>query len=467
MRVLLLLLTLPLAACLDWPEDLLKPDSSTGDIKVDQARDKGPVKEAGKDVGEDKTKPDIDKDAPGQDLTKDQTVKDQTVKDQTVKDQTVKDQTVLPKDQLVPPPKDQLVPPKDQFVPPKDQLVPPPKDQLVPPPKDQTVKDQTVPPKDQAIVTLKNNGVTCGGPGECYSGHCFDGVCCDRTCAGSCFTCNASGKAGQCVPVTWGDKPPTGKSCATTLSDTCGTDGTCDGAGQCKKWSGTSCQKASCDKSDATKVVLPWHCDGLGACVDLKSLVSPIDCKTYACHSSGPACNTSCKTKNQCAPGKTCVGGKCDGKALPMGATCSSGGQCESGKCTEGVCCDSDCTDPCKTCVRSGAGGRCSPVAFGVKPSGTKSCPSNAPCGEDSRCDGKGKCRVAPMGAACGSTACVVDKVGFILKTFACDGKGKCAEAQTSCGAFACQPGAKSCYGRCTGNTHCVTGKSCSVQHCS
>ena len=336
----------------------------------------------------------------------------------------------------------------------------PPKDQAVPP------KDQAVPPKDSAPPTLKNNGQPCGSPGECFSGQCADGVCCDRACTPACHSCNATGKQGQCVPVAFGDKPPAGKSCPAAPPDSCGTDGTCDGAGTCKSWSGTVCKKAECDKTLDNQVLLSWTCDGKGTCANLQSSTKAIDCKTYACQSGLKGCNVDCKNNNQCTSTSSCVGGKCDGKALPMGATCSSAGQCESGHCVEGVCCDSDCKAPCKTCTQEGATGRCAPISRGNIPPTGKACALNLPCGEDGRCDGAGKCREAPAGTLCGTPACALDKTGHVFKTFACDGAGKCQETLTPCGNYACQPGNKSCYGRCTSSGQCTSPRVCVAQQC-
>ncbi len=423
MRVYLLLLTLPLAACLDWPAELLNPDGA------------GP-------------KPDVEQ------------------KDGKV---TPGDKKVTPKDTKVPPPKDQKVPPpKDQKVPPpKDQKVPPPKDQKVPPPKDQFVPpppDQFVPPPNDQFVpppTLKNNGTPCGGAGECYSNQCFDGVCCDRACAGDCFTCKAPGKVGKCEPVGWGDKPPAGKGCPTSSGASCGTDGTCDGAGKCKKWSGNVCKQGSC--YDEIKINLAWICDGNNNCINLKNQASEIDCKEYKCKSPQAGCYPSCQNKHQCKSGKKCSSGKCDGKSKPLGAPCSSAGQCESGKCADGVCCENTCTDACMTCAQEGAKGRCVRVTLGNKPPSGKSCPFSPPCGADGRCGSNGKCRnAAAAGTACGTTTCA----GGALNTFACTGFGGCHKSSSPCGAYACQPGGKGCYGRCTSASHCAPGKTCAAQQC-
>ena len=343
------------------------------------------------------------------------------------------------------------MPPQDKTVPPQDKFVPP--------------VDTTIPPDLKYVLNADGN--PCTGDHQCYSGHCADGVCCDRACTSACSTCKSPQKPGQCVPVAFGDKPPAGKTCTVTPPDSCGADGACDGAGACRYWSGNVCKPAKCDSSSKTKVMLAWACDGKGTCADLSNLASAVDCKTYRCDSSAKACFDSCSKNSECESGKTCVGGKCDGKALPQGATCSDKSQCESGKCIEGVCCDSDCKEPCKTCVRDGARGVCAPAAAGNKPTAGKTCVVKLPCAEDGRCDGVGKCRKAPSGTTCGTPVCALDKTGYIFKVLACDGNGGCKEVVSPCGTYTCQPGNKSCYGRCLTTSQCLTPNTCSAHLCN
>ncbi len=67
------------------------------------------------------------------------------------------------------------------------------------------------------------NGTTCGTGTECATGNCVDGRCCNTSCTGLCMTCNASGKAGTCSPITAGLDP----------ADECPGQKTCNGAGGC------------------------------------------------------------------------------------------------------------------------------------------------------------------------------------------------------------------------------------------
>ena len=110
----------------------------------------------------------------------------------------------------------------------------------------------------------KLNGQSCACAGDCASGFCVDGVCCNTACTEGCMTCAAEESAGTCVGIQPGGKPRTASACVAAAVTTCGLDGTCDGAGACRKYAaGTMCKPGTCD-GDA--VVGMDSCDGMGRC---------------------------------------------------------------------------------------------------------------------------------------------------------------------------------------------------------
>ncbi len=69
---------------------------------------------------------------------------------------------------------------------------------------------------------------------------------------------------GTCVGIEPGGKPRTASACVAAAAASCGLDGTCDGAGGCRKHAaGTMCKPGTCE-GDA--VVGMHSCDGMGRC---------------------------------------------------------------------------------------------------------------------------------------------------------------------------------------------------------
>ena len=83
-------------------------------------------------------------------------------------------------------------------------------------------------------------GGACSTPLNCQSGFCVDGVCCDAPCTGTCQACSSAkkgtGPSGTCGPISSGSDPDS--ECTNQGSASCGTDGSCDGAGACRKYAG-------------------------------------------------------------------------------------------------------------------------------------------------------------------------------------------------------------------------------------
>ncbi|HVV52127.1 MAG TPA: hypothetical protein VHO06_20835, partial [Polyangia bacterium] len=92
----------------------------------------------------------------------------------------------------------------------------------------------------------KSNGQPCSAGSECASTFCVDGVCCNSACTGACHSCALSTSLGTCAPSPAAAADPRGV-CTDQHAASCGTDGTCDGAGGCHKYpAGTQCASESC-----------------------------------------------------------------------------------------------------------------------------------------------------------------------------------------------------------------------------
>ena len=149
---------------------------------------------------------------------------------------------------------------------------------------------------------LKPNGDACVAGAECTSGNCVEGVCCGSASCPSCSSCAVAGKAGTCQPVPADGLDPAGV-CLAMASTTCGTNGRCNGSGQCARYpAGTPCGAQTCM---AAAIYAPV-CNGSGACAPSKIT----ECTPYACN--GTACGTSCAAQNDCAPMHKCNNGMCE-----------------------------------------------------------------------------------------------------------------------------------------------------------
>jgi hypothetical protein len=163
-------------------------------------------------------------------------------------------------------------------------------------------------------------GQTCTANEQCGSGNCVDAVCCQGSCASMCMVCNLPTSLGQCSMVPPGQDPR--DSCPQDLASTCGRDGTCDGAGGCRRWAtGTACAAGACAAGSASAA---RKCDGVGNC----SAAVNTPCTPYAC--SGSACATQCAGNGDCDPNAWCNGSKCQGRTGP-GGVCTSDQECVVG----------------------------------------------------------------------------------------------------------------------------------------
>jgi hypothetical protein len=114
-------------------------------------------------------------------------------------------------------------------------------------------------------VVKLGQGAACTTSSECTSTFCVDGVCCNNACGSTCMACSTAAKGGGtdgiCGAAAAGHSDP---GCAVTNASTCGTTGTCNGAGSCAYYpSAQQCGAAHCSGSTA---VSAQFCDGAGNC---------------------------------------------------------------------------------------------------------------------------------------------------------------------------------------------------------
>ena len=146
--------------------------------------------------------------------------------------------------------------------------------------------DAGAPDADGEAGTARPPGAACTAAADCTSGHCVDGLCCESACADSCQACNLAGSEGRCAPIAGGQPDPRGR-CPAEAPESCGRDGTCNGAGACRLHRfGTVCGVPSCASS--TERVLPALCDGKGTC-QRSSARSPAPRSAVPTPSAAPA----------------------------------------------------------------------------------------------------------------------------------------------------------------------------------
>jgi hypothetical protein len=312
--------------------------------------------------------------------------------------------------------------------------------------------------KTSHVFGLNKAGSACTLAVECTTGHCADGVCCDTACPGICSACTSakkgSGSDGVCGAIAVGTDPD--DECTALDASTCGSTGTCDGAGACSLHpSGTVCGPPSCTSGTLETSL----CNGIGSCIKSQTSCAPFVC------ADATSCHSTCNDSTQCESGAFCdaAAHQCKSSS-PNGTACQSGSQCKSGFCTDAVCCDSACDGICQSCTAAtngGTDGTCGFALAGQDPHDT--CPDEgvASCKKDGACDGAGACRVYALGTACGPTQCVKNaQVGY-----ACNGSGAClAGSSVTCSPFACAAGA--CQTSCASDDDCDSASYCDSGAC-
>lgn len=312
--------------------------------------------------------------------------------------------------------------------------------------------------------------VNCTLGTQCVSNYCTDGVCCDAPCLGSCESCDQPGLTGFCTPEPSGTDPATDcalceacngagscapaadgtdpqSECAPTATDTCGLDGECNGASQCRFWAAsTVCGPQSCMGDNFYSTPL---CSGTGSCEQTVQA-----CEPYMCNSAGWECLTSCVDHPECSAGYFCDSGVCV-QQLGQGTVCTVDSQCVGGNCEDGVCCASSCGGICESCDQAGFVGMCRPYEIDTDPdsecglcqscSGSSACANtgadldpHGDCGVCQGCNGSGGCSNVLFGTD-PFNECTQDPVDSCGQTGNCTGTG-------TCGLY---PNGTECYGSC------------------
>jgi hypothetical protein len=255
---------------------------------------------------------------------------------------------------------------------------------------------------DGAGTCKKANGVGCAGPGECAGALCVDGFCCDSACDGLCEACTHD-KTGQpngsCAPVSAGSDLDNECAPDPSYPQSCGADGTCDGAGSCRTHAPPAlveCGQPSCEGHQSYAAPM---CAATGPCPAVGQPAA--DCAPYQCN--GQACAITCTTSAQCVPPAVCDGEhciietSCDGDHTLVTSTTDGGTtDCTPYRCTnDGLpSCLTSCASgaDCVSGYSCGADGRCLPAADLGNPD------ENGGCGcrlATSAADGRGSGRWA------------------------------------------------------------------------
>lgn len=182
------------------------------------------------------------------------------------------------------------------------------------------------------------------------------------------------------------------------------------------------------------------------------------ECAPYVCAFPQRRCNTSCDASHPCAPGRSCVSGRC----LVL---CAIHAQCAAfgGWCSDGVCCDAACDGVCESCRVLGREGQCTVVPAGSAPTAPKACPGGS-TGCSRACDGvhRGSCRFDAAGTTCGIASC---EDGVETGLGRCDGEGRCDAPSKACAPYACAPAA--CRAQCDYDHDCAPGLACVDRVCT
>jgi hypothetical protein len=229
-------------------------------------------------------------------------------------------------------------------------------------------------------------GAACTGGEDCNSAICAQGVCCNTQCSGTCQSCALSGSTGTCTDVPSGEDPL--EQCDTTAPTGCGTDGTCDGQGSCRRYAaGTVCKDPTCAGATGTP---QGRCDGAGTC----AVGPPITCGTCQVCTLTAAAPICSLVPAGLAP---VVAGQCATQAV---ATCGTDGTCDGNGacrfyanatvCMPGTCPTGATRTPARLC--NGAGS-CLAAASTTCPGGFLCDAANNAC--------KTTCTVATSAADC------------------------------------------------------------------
>ncbi|HSO41089.1 MAG TPA: kelch repeat-containing protein [Labilithrix sp.] len=147
--------------------------------------------------------------------------------------------------------------------------------------------------------------------------------------------------------------------------------------------------------------------------------------------------------------------------AKPLGATCSTGADCDSDICSDGVCCDAPCAGQCQACNVTGKVGLCTTVT-GAPHAPRKPCAgAGGLCGGACRGTNANACSFADTQTICGSSCSKNSQT-----TSSCNGLGDCvAGSAVSCNNLLCAD-ERSCKPSCVSSADCVAGFLCESGKC-
>jgi len=289
-------------------------------------------------------------------------------------------------------------------------------------------------------------GGSCAVDDDCNSMKCQQKVCCSSLCTGTCQSCALPGSEGTCTMVP--DREDPLNQCNDTGAASCGTEGSCDGAGACRLYArGTTCRAAAgvCDVAET--------CAGGGAPCPSDTFAVGTLCRAAtgvcdqpeSCSGAGAACppdalvpaGTVCRPLTDlCDAAETCSGtsAACPPNGFaPANTVCrASSGVCDLAEsCTgAGAACPADRFAAASVVCRATAGGCDAP----------ESCTgSGAACPPDSFLTAGTVCRAASgacdAAESCGGTSAACPADGFLPASSVCrPAAGSCDVAENCSG---------------------------------
>ena len=263
---------------------------------------------------------------------------------------------------------------------------------------------------------------------------------------------------GTCAPIASGRNDP-GGGCATTLPETCGTTGHCNGAGACERFgSNTTCQAASCGGGNFTPA---GTCSGTGDCVP----GTVVNCQGFAC-SATTGCATTCISDANCTGGYCTAAMTCAAKKT-NGSTCGASNAVHEHELRRWRL----LRGRVRRAVHVVRDGRHRPERRAVPP-GRRRRIVQGPlhrCGDDVRAgrhvQRSGRLPFPASGTSCGAASCA----GNLLTAGGmCNGSGTCSPGATgACTSnFTCAS-ATACRTSCTADSDCVSTAYCNNGTCA
>ena len=249
----------------------------------------------------------------------------------------------------------------------------------------------------------RENGQTCGGPGQCKSAFCVEGLCCDTACEGQCLSCAAEGLAGTCTPL------PDGSACDDAAFCTDGDEcinGICEPGGpmDCSAMY-TDCSSGVCDEEEGgcVRTVNDDACFVDDECYAEGEADPELGCRECApakSQSEWTISASTCLIDGECHDTGAWLGNEgclvCDPKKPQETSKAADGAVCEEdgNPCTDDLCDNGACTHSHNDANTCNDGNDCTfgDVCDGGDCQGTTySCDDGLDCTEDI-CDGEAGC---------------------------------------------------------------------------